>query len=205
MRKSDRTRQRIIEQAALIFNIKGIAGTSVGDVIDTCGISKGSLYSHFKNKEELSYVITDHLLSKMTGKLVGIIAHQVSAVDKIHAFLKYNIDPLNFFIDGGNPATNFSTEADDTSPVISGKIKMALESHTSLLMEILRDGIQAGELSASLPVEEFALKIYCAIEGAGSYSRILKSSRPMRAIVRNLKNELNRYRIGDAIKPISEI
>ena len=54
MSKGELTRQRIIEEAAPIFNQRGFAGCSMQDVLDATGLEKGGVYRHFASKEELA-------------------------------------------------------------------------------------------------------------------------------------------------------
>src|SRR6201997_708984 len=54
MRKGELTRERIIAQAAPLFNQKGFAGCSMQDVMEATGLEKGGLYRHFSGKEELA-------------------------------------------------------------------------------------------------------------------------------------------------------
>ena len=54
MRKGELTRQRIIAQAAPIFNQRGFAGCSMQDLMEATGLEKGGLYRHFSGKEELA-------------------------------------------------------------------------------------------------------------------------------------------------------
>ena len=54
MGKGELTRQRIIEEAAQIFNQRGFAGCSMQDVLDATGLEKGGVYRHFESKEELA-------------------------------------------------------------------------------------------------------------------------------------------------------
>ena len=55
MTKSERTRQFIIERSAALFNRKGYAGTSLNDIIEVTGLSKGGIYGNFKKgKEEIA-------------------------------------------------------------------------------------------------------------------------------------------------------
>ena len=61
MTKAERTRKKIIEQSAELFNRKGYAGTSVKDIMKETGLSKGGLYSHFdKGKEEIAVAAFHH-------------------------------------------------------------------------------------------------------------------------------------------------
>ena len=54
--KGERSRQKIVETAAVLFNRKGFTGCSMGDIV--AGFrrigERGSLYGHFSTKEELA-------------------------------------------------------------------------------------------------------------------------------------------------------
>ncbi len=54
MRKGELTRERIIAEAAPIFNQRGFAGSSMQDVMEATGLENGGLYRHFRSKEELA-------------------------------------------------------------------------------------------------------------------------------------------------------
>ncbi len=54
MRKGEQTRRKIIERAAPLFNKRGFNGCSMQDISAATGLEKGSLYTHFNNKEELA-------------------------------------------------------------------------------------------------------------------------------------------------------
>ncbi len=52
-RKSDLTRQRILDAAAKVFRAKGYAGARLADIAEAAGMQAGSLYYHFSSREEL--------------------------------------------------------------------------------------------------------------------------------------------------------
>ena len=52
-RKSDLTRQRILQAAARVFREQGYAGTRLSDVATAAGMKTGSLYYHFDSREAL--------------------------------------------------------------------------------------------------------------------------------------------------------
>ena len=54
MSKAARTKQFIIEKTAPIFNMKGYSGTSINDITDATGLTKGSIYGNFANKDEVA-------------------------------------------------------------------------------------------------------------------------------------------------------
>jgi TetR/AcrR family transcriptional repressor of nem operon len=194
MSKAEKTKQFIIETAANIFNEKGIAGTSVDDILQATKIAKGCLYGHFKSKEALSYASVDYLLSKLVERRTVALNKEVTATGKLYAFMDNSKNPLETPFEGGCPIVNLSTEADDTNPVIKQKIKSLLENAISLFTEILKDGILKGEFTDNLDPEEYAIKMFMSIEGANAICRVLNSVKPMSIIIKSLKKELATYR-----------
>jgi AcrR family transcriptional regulator len=51
--KKAQTRERLIAAAATVFAEKGFAATSLDEVADAAGLTKGAVYSNFENKEDL--------------------------------------------------------------------------------------------------------------------------------------------------------
>ncbi|MDN4091886.1 TetR/AcrR family transcriptional regulator [Brevibacillus agri] len=51
----EKTKQHIVEKATELFSQKGYFATSIEDICQATGASKGSLYYHFKNKEQLFF------------------------------------------------------------------------------------------------------------------------------------------------------
>lgn len=47
------TRQRIINVAIREFSTQGFSSTSLADIASAAGVTRGAIYWHFKNKEEL--------------------------------------------------------------------------------------------------------------------------------------------------------
>jgi len=54
MSKAEKTKQYIIEKTATLFNTKGYASSSLSDIITATGLSKGSIYGNFENKEQVA-------------------------------------------------------------------------------------------------------------------------------------------------------
>jgi AcrR family transcriptional regulator len=63
LRDPDKTRGKILEVAASMFHMKGYKGTSLSDILGNAEISKGALYHHFSNKQELLYAVVDEIFS----------------------------------------------------------------------------------------------------------------------------------------------
>ena len=57
----------ILDTAERLFGTKGFDGTSTTDILNEIGIARGTLYYHFKSKED----ILDAMIERMTGSLVA--------------------------------------------------------------------------------------------------------------------------------------
>ena len=61
------TKQRITEEALILFAEKGYKGTSVKNIADAVGIKDASLYNHFKSKQEIFDSIVELILEHISG------------------------------------------------------------------------------------------------------------------------------------------
>jgi TetR/AcrR family transcriptional regulator, transcriptional repressor for nem operon len=195
MSKSEQTRQFIIEKAAPIFNKKGIAGTTVDDVLIATGMAKGGVYGRFENRDELARASVEYLLDQLGKRMTAVMSKEKTAAKKLIAYMNDQLDPLNSFLDGGCPILNFSVEADDTDPELKKKLRTAIEAGLQRIAAVVRQGVADGELSADIIAEDFALHMFASIEGAMMMSRVSGHSKYMAGIIRMLKANLKSYQI----------
>ena len=57
--KGHRTRQDITEKAFRLFSVRGYSNTSISDILEATGLTKGGLYGHFRSKEDIWYAVYD--------------------------------------------------------------------------------------------------------------------------------------------------
>lgn len=193
MTKAERTKQFILEKAAIIYNEKGLAGTGVDDILAATQLTKGCLYSHFENKEDLTVQVVDYLLKKTWNGMVSILGGPGTAKERIFAYLDFSKLPLRSPVPGGCPMFNMAIETDDNLPVMKQKVADALLKAHRLFTSLLEEGIQKKEFKPSLEAEAFAFKLLAAIEGATVICRSTNTNKPMQGLIRSLKAELESY------------
>jgi AcrR family transcriptional regulator len=191
--KAERTKQFILETAAPIFNRKGISGANIDDVLEAAKLTKGCLYGHFENKEDLSLQVADYMLHKNAEKLMMDISKGKTAKAKVFAYLDYYKDPLETYIKGGCPVFNMAVEADDNNPAIKEKVATVLRQGQELFVSILNQGIRNGEFTDKLDTAEYAFKAVAAVEGAVVLCRTMSTAKPMHGLIKSLKAELESY------------
>jgi len=195
MGKAERTRQFIIETAAPIFNQKGIAGTTIDDILAATKMAKGGLYGHFESKNEIASVMVDYLLNKLGDKIASVMAKEKTALKKIFAFIDIYKDPINSYIGGGCPVLNFGAECDDTDSIIKQKIKAVIDAGQQGLIAIINQGVANKELSATINAEESAVTIFAMLEGGMMMSRVTGNVKYMHNIIKVLKVNLKGYEV----------
>ncbi len=89
--QSQETANRILNQAMRIFLEKGYHGTSIDDITQAAGLTKGALYWHFKSKEDL----LKKLIRKYEKSFLDNLIHAVTEVkgrasDKFEKYVRFN-------------------------------------------------------------------------------------------------------------------
>lgn len=202
MGKAERTKQRIIEDAAPLFNKKGVAGTSVDDVLQVAKIGKRSFYKYFESKEALSYQVTNYLLEKLQYRIESAIGTTGSAKDKLIAYMEvyryaYPEDTMHTcYIDGGCPILNFGIEADDTNINILQNVQKIIHSILALLVHTIENGIKNNEFRTNFNASQFSTKLFSQIEGATMICRVMKNNGYMESVIGMLKSEIEEYEIN---------
>ena len=66
VKEAEIRREEILDAAEKLFAAKGFDNTSTGDILDAVGIARGTLYYHFKSKED----ILDGVIQRITDRLI---------------------------------------------------------------------------------------------------------------------------------------
>ena len=66
VKEAEERKNEILDVAERLFGTKGFDNTSTSDILNEVGIARGTLYYHFKSKED----ILDAMIDRMTGRLV---------------------------------------------------------------------------------------------------------------------------------------
>lgn len=173
MSKSERTKQFIIEKTAPIFNMKGYAGTSLNDIMNATGLTKGSIYGNFENKDEVALAAFDYNFQCVVQYIGKKMETRTSIIDKL---LVYPETYRNFlklsFLNSGCPITNTSTEADDTHPLLKIKATNAINFWRSSIANQLKLGIKNNELKSDININEFVSVLVSLIQGSVMHAKV---------------------------------
>ncbi len=165
MIRSEKTRQYIIEKTASIFNKKGYTGTYLSDLTHATGLTKGSIYGNFKNKNEVALEALKYNYKLQTGFILSEVEKETLAVNKLLTFLKYHrttFKPISK--NGGCAILNTATDADDGNELLKQEVVKMIEKWKHTLASILTEGIRNEELK-KIDVDKFTYRMISLIEG----------------------------------------
>lgn len=167
MSKAERTRQLIVEKTAPIFNTKGYAGTSISDMTEATGLTKGSIYGNFANKDEVALAAFDHNIQKLKAIVRDEMAGQRSIREQLLVYVHVYDNFMKYpFPVGGCPILNTTTEADSTHPGLRSKVSEAIIDWKDRVARMIEKGVEAKEFKPGVNAEQVALTLIAMIEGA---------------------------------------
>jgi len=192
MTKAEKTRNFIVEKTAPIFNMKGYAGTSLNDITAATGLTKGSIYGNFANKDEVALAAFDYNFSSNVSKIEAEISKQDTTKGKLLAYVNaYQSFLVGDISQGGCPILNTAIDADDTHPALRAKVLKAVLSWKKRIIKLVEDGIASQEIKPGNNSEQIALTVIAMIEGGVMISRLTNKFENWDLIMDSLKKYIN--------------
>lgn len=171
--KAEKTRQFIIEKTSPIFNEKGYAGTSLTDLTQATGLTKGSIYGNFKNKDEVALAVFDYNHNKVTQYIKLKLLTKENAIERLLVYPEVYRNYLKIpFLQPGCPILNTATEADDTHLLLKEKAAAALAFWKKAVENQVKRGITRGEIKADTDPAEIAVILISLIEGSFMQAKV---------------------------------
>jgi len=178
-KKGNKTIENILDTSIELFFQKGIEATSISDITAKTGISKGSLYFHFPDKQTL----VSEALSRYENSFFEFINVSLQgnspgekmenffeSVKKMHKTKNYS---------GGCIFGNTALEMADKNDSLSQMVKHVFDRWTSILSNIIRDAQKTGEIRRDIDSLVLANLIVSSLEGGIMLSRLEKNGEPL--------------------------
>lgn len=141
------TRELILNGALRLFTERGYFNTSVQDVTRLSGVSIGSIYHHFEDKESIARALYQRELEVMSDAIEAIIIRRSSVQERCHAIIALLLE-----VTEQRPAAmEFMLYAKhreflpDERPICSSR-------PFTLMRKIVAAGIESGEIRPMEPV-----------------------------------------------------
>jgi len=165
--KAEKTKQFIIEKVAPVFNSKGYVDTSLSDVTKITGLTKGSVYGNFKDKEELALEAFNYNLRKVIHPLSDWINAEENAANKLKAISNYYRKYYNRTIEfGGCPILNVGIDANHINIPLKVRVRQVIQKLIISIQTIIEQGQDEMTFKLEIDANAYAKRIYSMIEGS---------------------------------------
>ena len=164
--KAEETSRYILEKVVPLFNKKGFHGTSMADITDATGLTKGAIYGNFKNKEELAI----EAFNIAVRKIIGIISKKVNAeqnsIDKLKAMTSSYRNYIHNSKDmGGCAIVNKGMNTHFQQEELGKRVKHVVIKLIKNIETIISEGVQNKEINPDVNANQLAYRIYSILNG----------------------------------------
>ena len=198
-----RTVEKIMEVSLALFNEKGYEKTTIQDIVNALGMSKGAIYHHFKSKDEIIEALSERCYHNDTQMELLRNASDKTGIEKLRAIIyrqiqneeKKQIDTISINL-WKNPKIFMSGMAEN------------LSVNSQIVERILEEGMADGSIRQQDPLcaaqvlmlllnywicSPIVLKELDAIPAKVAYFRTLCDSMGIPVIDEPLEQELTSY------------
>lgn len=155
-------RAEIMDAAMLLFMEKGYTNTTTQDIVDKVNISRGLLYYHFKNKEDILYCLVERYSEKLLRD-IHVIVNDVdkTAIEKIRAFIDATIISTDNVSAEGTELQK-TVDLEENRYMLDKLSHKLIEKLTIYFERIINQGISEKVFSVKYPSEtaEFLMTAY---------------------------------------------
>jgi TetR/AcrR family transcriptional regulator, transcriptional repressor for nem operon len=189
------TRDFIIDEAYKLFLTQSYEAVSISMISNAIGFTKGALYHHFKNKEELFRAVIDtHFpLTSMPLKRVDISLKEYTeiCIEHVHAILRQTVTsnkeftPVNFLALIADSFRHYEGFAESKLSIIDQDVEKA--------KGIIRNAIKRNEIRDDIDISIVAMQyLSLSIGLAGDFMR----NNSVESAIKSLRDQLNQlYRL----------
>ena len=168
----DRSRARVVEQAAQLATIEGIEGISIGRLADATGIAKSSVYALFGSKEELQLATIN---AARDSFIVEVVAPALDATEPgRHRLLALCEGYLSYIerrvFPGGCFFVSASSELGGRSGRVHDEVARIQQQWRDVLGREASAAVDRGELPVDTDPEQLAFELSVILAGTNIVS-----------------------------------
>lgn len=173
--KAEKTTVFIIETVAPVFNKQGYIATSMSDLTEATGLTKGAIYGNFENKEALALSAYEYNSKLLLSKLDEVLGSEGNALDKVFALTDFYKRYDEFTKDmGGCPILNTGVDAEGNNRLLAAANREAIREIEGKIALVLESGVNHKELKLPVTPLQFAKQMFTIIQGAVAMSTMTR-------------------------------
>ena len=185
--KGEMTREKILDEATQVFHRKGFLTTTINDLLDATGMTKGNLYFHFAGKEDIGLEVLNKARGSFRQFLEDALQGETpgARLDNFFCIALERNRSKNFV--GGCLFGNTALEACDNAPMFAELVSEVFAEWIGKLQETIAAAQARGQVRRDLPASQLAELVVATIEGGIMQSRLKKEEGPLQRAFESLR------------------
>lgn len=168
------TRERLVESARALLWERGYVGTSPKTIQQRAEAGQGSMYHHFAGKEDLALAAIRRTAEEIRAGVDAQLSIPGTAVERITAYLRRERDVLR-----GCPIGRLTQDPEViANPALRAPVEETFTWLRTRLAEVIREGMDGGELEPALDPATTASAIVATMQGGYVLARADGTSEP---------------------------
>ena len=185
------TKTRLLEAALTVIRTKGYSATTVDDICEAAGVSKGAFFHHFKSKEELAIEAAKRWGDTTSAFFAS--APYRALLDPLDRVLAY-VDFRKAILQGELPeytcfAGTTIQEVYDTHPLLREACEKTIADHAASVESDIAEAMRKYHIAGDWTAQSLALYTQAVIQGAFILAKAQQSS----AVAADCIAHLRRY------------
>ena len=170
VKEAQERKNEILDVAERLFCSKGFDSTSTNDILNEIGIARGTLYYHFKSKED----ILDAMIERLTNQIVAKAA-TIALDDSIPVLERLTRTILSLNVDNELGDMIMEQVHRPQNALLHQKLENRLLGQVNkLITSITEDGIRQGIMHTEYPAEAVEMIMtysYIAFDSMNEYTK----------------------------------
>lgn len=159
---------KLLDAAFQVIRTRGYSATTVENICNAAGVTKGSFFHHFKGKEDLAISAANYWSEMTSGLFEGAPYH--AHVDPLDRVMGY-IDFRKAILQGTLPeftclVGTMVQETFDTAPAIRDACERSISSHAATVAVDIAEAMKVHNIQADWTAESLAMHTQAVLQGA---------------------------------------
>jgi AcrR family transcriptional regulator len=169
-----------LDAAILVFRERGYHAASLGELGAAMGLTTGSIYKAFKDKQTIFLAAFDRYVHLRDAQLRPLLGAANNGFEKLRCMLHFYAE-ASYGIEGrrGCLVVGSATELATFDAEMAARVTAALKRIEALLRDLIRLGQSDGSIASTIDVEASARALLCLLEGLRVIGKLGRSRAEM--------------------------
>ncbi|WP_159475040.1 TetR/AcrR family transcriptional regulator [Chryseobacterium sp. 18068] len=193
MKKSEATRQNILQKAFELIYSHGYQTTSVDEIIATTQVTKGAFYYHFKTKDEMGLaIINERMKPTFKNTFIEPFQSDVNPLDTIYNLMYHLlIENEDLKVEYGCPASNFTQEMAPWNIEFTKALNELSLEWEKAMINAIEKGKENGTIKSEVNAKEVTVFVMSGYWGVRNLGKLENSKGVYLIYLKGLKSYFN--------------